>query len=201
MIIPVLQAVGSRMATKRPGQDSFLDFLLQLESDEEMDTTQDPPRKKTTVSMPTISTDEIGEILQEEYSGRDVPIDYFYIQIRKTKIGKSLQEYVRQIIFKEVMKLPHGWKKVKPGIKWPAMFFGKFPKCAYESERDREERLNREVREHLREAIMGNINDSYQQWCDKNRFLCSEDNVLEIHIMISRCCLYTGPDAGFMDED
>lgn len=163
------------------------------------------PKRKVEIHVPTINTDKIGEILGKEYDGSgNEPIEYFYIQIRKRNCNKAWQEQAREILYKEILNLPaaQGWKKVKPGINWPAMFFGKFPKeHGQESEREREDRLNRTVRQNLKERVEMEFQVAYEKWCQEKGELYDKNYLPEIHVMITRCCLYTGPDVQYMEDD
>ena len=174
------------------GQDNF-------SFQEEKDTTL-----KHKVEIPTIDTNRIGEILFKEYGDiRSGPIEHFYIQIRKRNCNRAWQEQAREILHKEIVKLPQGWKKVKPGTTWPAMFFGKFPKKHHQvTEREREVRLNQKVRKHLKESVEMEFQGAYEKWCqEKQGMLYDKKDLPEIHIMITRCCLYTGPDFKYMEDD
>lgn len=157
---------------------------------------------KLKIDLPTIDTDSIGEILQKEYGdSKNEPIEYFYIQIRKRNCNKAWQEQAREILYQQIKMLPQEWKKVKPGNNWPAMFFGNFPKKhSQESEREREDRLNKEVRKYLKETVEKEFKAGYKEWCCSKEETYDKNDLPTIHIMITRCCLYTGPDDDYMED-
>ena len=123
----------------------------------------------------TISTDEIGATLKETYGepfqqDQDKHIDYFYLRVGKQIAHKTSD------IFSE-LDLIQGLKEWKEVEEWPGLFFGKFCKSPpFETESDREERLDSKVRRPL----IGGL---------KHR-LDGATNRLPIHAMFHRACLY-----------
>ena len=171
----------------------------------------EPPATKQRVQVPRISTDEIGQILQDEY-GRsrqtgNEPIGYFFLQIRKRKVQHLPGEQTTRVLHQAIINLKErqglNWKKVSPGNKWPALFFGEFQKQPrlLETERAREERLNREVREFLQEEIEKQLIKMYRELCKKTETEVDEENMPTVSIMITRACKYTGPDLDYVESD
>ena len=123
-----------------------------------------------------ITTDQIGVILNREYgthNDEDVHIDLFYITIYKDT-DKELD------ILPVLKTLPGDWRKVEPQKTWPDMFFGHFPKETHlEMEREREERLNREVRIPLKGILERQVATNEPKAPSK------------IHIVLARACKYT----------
>ena len=134
----------------------------------------------TNHSMPVerpITTDQIGVILNIEYgthNDQDLHIDLFYITIYD--VGKVLE------ILPVLKTLPGDWRKVEPQETWPDTFFGHFPKkTLFETEREREERLNREVRIPLKGIL-------------EQQVATNEPNApskISVTVVLARACKYT----------
>ena len=135
--------------------------------------------KYTNRTMPVerpITTDQIGVILNREcgtHNVEDLHINLFYIMIYK-KVDKMLD------ILTVLKTLPGDWRKVEPQVTWPDTFFGLFPKeTPLEMEREREERLNREVRIPLKGIL-------------EQQVATNEPNApSKIHVVLARACKYT----------
>ena len=176
---------------------------------EKMDCSPAPgtePSKPEKIQVPPISTDEIGEVLDSEYGNQgNEPIDYFFLQIRKRHVKYLPSENTTRVLHKAILDLNQSkgmvWKKVSPGTKWPAQFFGKFPKQHSEMERARELRLNKEVREILKSRIEKELKEMYREYCKKEDVQVDEENLPRVSIMITRACKYTLPDGSFYDEE
>ena len=137
--------------------------------------------KYTNRTMPVerpITTDQIGVILNREYgthNDEDVHIDLFYITIYKDT-DKELD------ILSVLKTLPGDWRKVEPQKTWPDTFFGHFPKKTHlEMEREREERLNREVRIPLKGILEQQVATNDPNAPSKKK----------IHVVLGRACKYT----------
>ena len=135
--------------------------------------------KYTKRTMPVerpIFTDQIGVILNREYgthNDQDLHIDHFYITIYKD-VDKELD------ILSVLKTLPGDWRKVVPQETWPDTFFGHFPKETHlEMEREREERLNREVRIPLKGILERQVATNEPKAPSK------------IHVVLARACKYT----------
>ena len=74
----------------------------------------------------------------------DQHLDYFYLFVRS-----EIDINVPQLL----SELTGTWKLVIPGETWPHTFIGYFPKLPFESEREREWRLNTEVRLRLKHTL------------------------------------------------
>ena len=100
----------------------------------------------------TVTTNEIGEILnppsvQCVSTTQNPHQDFFYLTVR-FKDGQDAD------IYSVLKTLPGEWRKVEPQTTWPRTFFGYFPKSPFDkSEREREARLNREVRLPLMKSL------------------------------------------------
>ena len=107
-----------------------------------------------------VTTDKIGVILQDSH------IHFFYLTVQKNNTSRD--------IISLLQKLPGDWRKLEPQAAWPDTFFGHFPKKSpFENEREREERLNREVRIPLIRELKNTIFRN------------------EVDILITRACRYT----------
>ena len=145
-------------------------------------------------NFPKIETEEIGKLLDRKYPTNDNgSIDYFYLQIRKRFIWKKREINARDEILQALLRLPQEqeWQKVHPGRDWPSIFFGHFPKNPGETERDQEERLNRE----LRVMLKGELEVKLAQFVNPDVNPAKKPTV---HIMITRVCKYTGPDEDYL---
>ena len=89
-------------------------------------------------------------------------LDYFYLFIKPQITTHDIPTLLKL--------LPGKWKKVEPEGIWPQTFLGYFPKEPFESEREREWRLNKEVRMPLKENLKG---------------------VQKVAVLFTRACKYT----------
>ena len=123
---------------------------------------------------PTVTKDEISRILDQEcctHNAQDPHINLFYITVQKENTDKVLN------ILTALEVLPGDWKKVEPQETWPDTFFGYFPKrYLFETERMREERLNREVRVPLKYYLEKQLEDPSKP--------------IKVHILLTRACKY-----------
>ena len=142
---------------------------------------------------PKITTEEIGGILDKEYPPQsdNIPIDYFYLQIRKRWVYKKKELSARDAILKALLDHSLKFFKVNPGRKWPSIFFVHFPREPGHTLRDQEEHLNQIVRWPLKCTL----EEKFQEFRNPER----PDKDPSVHIMITRVCKYTGPDDGFME--
>ena len=143
---------------------------------------------------PKITTEEIGQRLEEEYpqpNSDNVPIDYFYLQIRKRWVYKKKEISARDEILKALLDHSLEFFKVYPGREWPSIFFFHFPREPGHTMRYQEEYLNQIVRWPLKRTL----EEKFQEFKNPER----PDKNPSVHIMITRVCKYTGPDEGFME--
>ena len=89
-------------------------------------------------------------------------LDYFYLFIKPHITAHDIPTLLEL--------LPGKWKKVEPVDIWPQTFLGYFPKEPFESEREREWRLNKEVRIPLKENLK---------------------SVQKVAVLFTRACKYT----------
>lgn len=142
------------------------------------------------MSLSDITTEEVGNKLEEEYSGNDdTHIDYFYLQIR---IPHKLSDKDRETIEKLAEDFmqnryahPPEWKRLYPHNVWPLEYYGKYNKKSKECERDRERRLNIEVREPLKSML--------EEELKKSKDYRTPDKCT-VNIKITRACKYTCPE-------
>lgn len=145
--------------------------------------------------LPKITTEEIGQKLNKKYSDDgNESIDYFYLQIRKRFIAKPKEMDARRKIFRAIRKRPEKWWKVHPGREWPSLFLVKFEKRPYETERERERRLNSDVRQDLKRTL----EDELQEFANPD---AQPPHTPVVHIMLTRVCKYTNPPDGFLEAE
>ena len=143
---------------------------------------------------PTIATEEIGQRLDNEYpqpNSDNVPIDYFYLQIRKRWVYKKKEISARDEILKALLDHSLEFFKVYPGREWPSIFLFHSPREPGHTMRYQEEYLNQIVRWPLKRTL----EEKFQEFKNPER----PDKNPSVHIMITRVCKYTGPDEGFME--
>ena len=123
---------------------------------------------------PTVTKDQISLILDQEccnQNAQDSHINLFYITVQKENTDKVID------ILIALKDLPGDWRKVEPQETWPDTFFGYFPKkYLFETERMREERLNREVRVPLKRDLEQQLEDPFKP--------------SKVHILLTRACKY-----------
>ncbi len=79
----------------------------------------------------------------------DQHLDYFYLVIRLNIIASK----VIMDVPSKLAAFKGDWRVVEPQATWPLTFIGHFPKKPFETEREREWRLNQEVRLPLKEHL------------------------------------------------
>ena len=114
-------------------------------------------------------------LLEQPQNPYDQHLDYFYL-------------FVRSVIEAKDINVPHllsaltgTWKLVIPEETWPLTFIGYFPKLPFESEREREWRLNTEVRLRLKHTL----EDLIKQ---KQPSVTQEKMIV---VLFTRACKYT----------
>ena len=136
-----------------------------------------PSATTTELYIMAVSTEDIGAVLEKEYGGldqQDQHIDYFYV-----RVGHQFADKMDKHLDVPDGTAPGGvrpWPLTAPRV-WPGLFIDKFPKQGQESERQREERLNK----HTRNAVIGQLKQ-----------LSYDPSV--VHVMLFRACLYTKHD-------
>ena len=112
-------------------------------------------------SSDIITTDEVGKVFENVYSDLDMGnahIEYFYLFVQaknneecfvKKEIGGRVIN-VQDMAIRVLKDLPGEWRSVEPQNTWLGTFFGFYPKGMRTlTEREREKRLNGEVRKPL----------------------------------------------------
>ena len=152
------------------------------------DSSRDEPKSDI------ITTDQVGAIFENTYSDPiigDAHMEYFYIFIqakideecfvKKDIDGKHIN--VHDMALKELKALPGPgeWRSLKPQDTWLGIFFGFYPKgMRVLTEREREKRLNGEVRKPLIEKLttkLKHIKDG-----------------IKVQIILTRACKYIRTD-------
>ena len=129
-----------------------------------------PDNQTEPLVEPAVTEDQIRVIVDQESH-----FNLFYITVQKDNTDKVLD------ILTALEVLPGDWRKVEPQETWPDTFLGYFPKkYLFETERMREERLNREVRVPLKQNL--------EQQADTNRKDPSKPS--KVHILLTRACKY-----------
>ena len=94
----------------------------------------------------SVTTNDIGKILNPP-SAQSPHQDFFYLIVR-------FKDRRDADIYSVLKTLPGEWRKVEPQTTWPITFIGHFPRSPFDkSEREREARLNREVRLPLMKSL------------------------------------------------
>ena len=150
------------------------------------DSSKDNP------SSDVITTDKIGAVFENVYRDLDMGnahIEYFYLFVqaktneecfvKKEINGKVIN--VQDMAIRELKDLPGEWRSVEPQDTWLGTFFGFYPKGMRElSEREREKRLNGEVRKPLIEKLQAKLLG-----------MANSDTKLSAHVIMTRACKYT----------
>lgn len=121
----------------------------------------------------TITTKDIGIMLDGYKGNTSEHLDFFYLSI-------FLVEGETEMLGKGLGKIEHflsgkGWKRVKAQESTSAMYFGKYEKKTEETERDREKRLNHEIRRELYDTLESKYGTSFSN---------------SLRIIITRACKY-----------
>ncbi len=108
----------------------------------------------------TIQASDIGKVVKQEDAKNNTHQDFFYFTVRIKPPQK-----LNVITF--LKTLPGNWKKVEPHDTWPDTFLGYFPKSPFDNtEREREARLNREVRLPLMKMLEDELMTTYPKTGD-----------------------------------
>lgn len=124
------------------------------------------------VSKHSLSTTDIENVLAIP---SDQHLDYFYLVIRLNSITSNIVMDVPSML----AMCPGDWRAVEPKATWPLTFIGHFPKNPFETEREREWRLNKEVRLPLKEYLGGLLKQQFQGVAKP------------VIILFTRACKYT----------
>ena len=156
-----------------------------------------------------ITTKEIGDLLDNDFpDDLDVPIDYFYVQVRKEymqEMGKhdttaEIENWVSQNADTGIESI----KKLS-GRKWPSTYFVKFPMVRnpqsqqLEKLREQEKRLNTKFRLPLKLAIDQQLLKIRQSLLLQGRSL--PENPPVAHIIITRVCKYMHHPGNFAEDE
>ena len=144
-----------------------------------------------------MDTDRIRKVLSSAYTAQDMQhIDYFYLfvhakqgeqpytvaQIKQESADKPCTQYnICDMALLILKNLPGEWRQVEPRKTWPGTFFGYFPRQM--SERERESRLNEDVRIPL----IGKLRHQLAHTTRESKYQSKPT----VHVIISRACKYT----------
>ncbi len=148
--------------------------------------SQNPPRiivsrackYKTEVVKQSLSTPEIESILKTASSEH---LDCFYLMIKLRNIPPTV---AMPLSINLATHITGDWKVVEPVTAFYLTFIGHFPKKRFETEREREWRLNKEVRAPLKEYLEGLFIKEFQ----------AQDEPLPeklVSVVFTRVCTYT----------
>ncbi len=134
----------------------------------------------------TIQASDIGKVMRqtnaEQQDARNTHQDFFYFTVR-IKPPHTLNVHLF------LKTLPGNWKKVEPQDDWPDTFLGYFPRSPFDkTEREREARLNREVRLLFMKMLEDELKTAYPKTGDK-----VERKVL---VLITRACKLESANTG-----
>ncbi len=112
----------------------------------------------------SIQASEIGEVVKQsnaqQKNAGNIHQDFFYL------MTKHPQNMILDVI-SCLKTLSGSWKKVEPHDTWPDTFLGYFPKSPFDkTEREREARLNREVRLPLMKMLEDELMTTYPKTGD-----------------------------------
>ncbi len=133
----------------------------------------------TEVVKHSLSTPEIESILKIPNGEH---LDCFYLMVKLRNIPSTVALPSSIIL---ALLFAGNWRVVEPGTGWPLTFIGHFPKSKlFETEREREWRLNQEVREPLKHAMAGLLREQFQA-----QGITPPEKL--VSIVITRVCTYT----------
>ena len=127
---------------------------------------------KPVVAKNHLTTFDVETALSSPY---DQHLDYFYLFIRSPKPPTDI--LITQLLTEE----KRIWKTMSSKDTWPLTLLGHFPKEQFESEREREWRLNTRVRKPLKDAIEGTISPLKEQESEKKTVI----------VLFTRVCQYS----------
>lgn len=147
--------------------------------------------KYTKYVVPELTTSEIETALSACANLLDQHLDLFYLRI-KVRVPQfqdqikavHLTKMVSTWFYMESVKpCKTMWKMVKPEQTCPLTFIGYIPKKPFELEREREWRINTEIRLPLKKYLDGELK--------KNHPLRISENQKVVVVLFSRVCKYT----------
>ncbi len=124
----------------------------------------------------SLSTSKIENILKTPNNEHS---DCFYLMIKPRDIPSTVA-LPSSIILAPL--IPGNWRAVETEDAWPHTFIGHFPKKFFETEREREWRLNQEVRLPLKQSLGSLLNQGTQGIYESQKL---------IRIVFTRVCTYT----------
>ncbi len=141
---------------------------------------------KTTIKP--INVGKIGEAMKQTNAQQeDAHQDYFYLMVRNMHHAHTLN------VPSFLRTLPGNWMKVEPHDSWPDTFLGLFPKSYFDkTERERESRLNREVRLPLMKMLEDELMTTYPKTGDAVE--------RKVHILMTRACKLESANTGIKYE-
>ena len=134
----------------------------------------------------TIQASDIGKVMKQgnaqQEDTHNTHQDFFYLTVRiKPQETLNVSSFLR--------RLPGNWKKLEPHDTWPDTFLGHFPKSPFDkTEREREARLNREVRLPLMKVLEDKLMTTYPKTGDT-----VERRVL---VLMTRACKLESANTG-----
>ncbi len=149
-----------------------------------------PSYEMSQKTIETIQAIDIGEVMgqtnAQQQDAKNTHQDFFYLIVRiKPPHTLNVPTFLR--------RLPGNWMKVEPHDTWPDTFLGYFPKSPFvKTEREREARLNREVRLPLMKMLEDELMTTYPKTGDT-----VERKVL---VLITRACKLESANTGIKYE-
>lgn len=116
-----------------------------------------------------------GDIEKVLVNPLDQHLDYFYLTIKVERLQVN-------DTFMALSHFLNGWKMVAPGKAWPLTFIGYVPKKPFESEREREWRINKDIRMPLKYFLNKEL---------KKTAPAIPDDEKVVIVLFSRACKYT----------
>ena len=130
-----------------------------------------------------LSTCDIERVLMNSYDihPQNIHVDYFYLALTFWHRDPEIEANVPSML----SRLPGDWKPLTPAETWPHVYVGYFPKQGmFETERAREWRLNKQVRDRLKDEIK-------QLILRKTPAAGMSGSQKVVSILFTRACKYT----------
>ncbi len=122
-----------------------------------------PSYEMSQKTIKTVQAIDIGDVMEQtnaqQQDAKNTHQNFFYLMIKHPQI-LNVPSFFRT--------LPGNWMKVEPQDDWPDTFLGDFPKAHVDkTEREREARLNREVRLPLMKMLEDEVMTAYPKTGDR----------------------------------
>ncbi len=167
---------NSPMETERQREDRINKFIRQL-----LVPYADPNNPLIIISRACkYNTEVVKHSLSTTEIINDDHLDYFYLMIKKRPCN-SLSTVALPSSFILAPLIPGNWRVVDFKDTWPHTFIGHFPKKPFETEREREWRLNHEVRLAFKKTLGGLLSQENQGISDPETLFS---------ILFTRACKY-----------